>query len=228
MRITNYFVKIKSGLLMALLSLLIVNISGCKIYQSLGKSIPGSWLHPLHGPEFKLPEDVDMQSNALIVIYRPHSQWAAEEIELPSFYIDDHREFGIKNDGHYWFEVEPGLRHFVIRRPLLGLEGTSHFSLRIISDFKVDLKAGNTYYFRYSELTPPPMDKALSEEEPLGDGALFMIPEKLAQRDVLTTMFDKQAGRFLTYKMEYHEAERYEALQKQKDFGKPKKWYWPF
>jgi hypothetical protein len=205
-----------------------LSVSGCKIYQSLGKSIPGSWLHPLSGPEYKLPDDVDMESNALIVIYRPHSQWASEEIETPSFYIDDSREFGIKNNGHYWFEVEPGMRHFVIRRPLLGLEGTSHFSLRIISDFKVDLKAGNVYYFRYSELTPPPVDKALSEEEPLGDGALFMIPEELAYRDLLTTMFDKQSGRFLTYKMEYHEPERYEALQDQKDYGKESSWWWPF
>ncbi len=219
--------KIAKSITLVLIALITVNLSGCRIYQSLGKSIPGSWLHPVNGPEFSLPEDVDMENHALLVIYRPHSQWASEEIESPSFYIDDEREFGIKNDAFYWFEVEPGKRHLVIRRPLLGLEGTSHFSLRIISDFNVDLKAGQTYYLRYSELTAPPMDKALSEEEPMGDGAMFLIPEVLAQRDILTTQFDDQSGRFLTYKMEYHEPERYEELQEQKNHGKSK-WYWPF
>lgn len=213
-----------------LITLVIVSmtlgLSGCRIYQSLGKSIPGSWLHPVNGPEYTLPEDVDMENHAMLVIYRPHSQWASEEIESPSFYIDDTREFGIKNNAHYWFEVEPGARHLVIRRPLLGLEGTNHFSLRIISDFTVNLKAGGTYFLRYSELTPPPMDKAVTEEEPIGDGALYLIPEALAYNDLLTTKFDKQSGRFLTYKMEYHEPIKYEELQAQKDDGS--RWYWPF
>jgi len=205
---------------------LTLSLSGCRIYQAIGKSLPGSWLHPLKGPEYSLPEDVDMENNALIVIYRPHSKWSSEEIEWPSFYIDDSREFALKDNGHYWFEVEPGKRHFVVRRPLLGLEGTDLISLKIHTDFTVDLKAGGTYFFRYSELTPPPMDKSVTEEEPIGDGALYLIPEKLAYRDLLTTKFDKQSGRFLTYKMEYHEPERYEALQEQKNEGK--KWYWPF
>jgi hypothetical protein len=218
--------KLAKTLVISMVALLMLNLQGCRIYQSLGKSIPGSWLHPVNGPEYSLPDDVDMTNNALLVIYRPHSQWASEEIESPSVYIDDSREFGIKNNAHYWFEVEPGKRHIVIRRPLLGLEGTSHFSLRIISDFTVNLKAGNTYFLRYSELTPPPMDKAVTEEEPVGDGALFLIPEELAYRDLLTTKFDDQSGRFLTYKMEYHEPERYEELQAQKDGGS--KWYWPF
>ncbi len=218
--------KLAKTLVISMVALLMLNLQGCRIYQSLGKSIPGSWLHPVNGPEYSLPDDVDMTNNALLVIYRPHSQWASEEIESPSVYIDDSREFGIKNNAHYWFEVEPGKRHIVIRRPLLGLEGTSHFSLRIISDFTVNLKAGNTYFLRYSELTPPPMDKAVTEEEPVGDGALFLIPEELAYRDLLTTKFDDQSGRFLTYKMEYHEPERYEELQAQKDGGS--KWYWQF
>lgn len=219
-------IKLAKSLFLTLVVLLVMNLQGCRIYLSLGKSIPGSWLHPVNGPEYTLPEDVDMEQHALLVIYRPHSKWASEEIESPSVYIDDHREFGIKNNAHYWFEVEPGKRHIVIRRPLLGLEGTSHFSLRIISDFTVNLQAGKTYFLRYSELTPPPMDKAISEEEPVGDGALFLIPEELADQDLLTTKFDDQSGRFLTYKMEYHEPERYEQLQAQKSGGG--RWYWPF
>ncbi|GAA3912269.1 DUF2846 domain-containing protein [Litoribacillus peritrichatus] len=219
--------KISKALTLILISVVALNLGGCRIYQSLGKSIPGSWLHPVNGPEYALPSDVDMENNALLVIYRPDSKWASEEIESPSFYIDDEREFGIKNNAHYWFEVEPGKRHLVIRRPLLGLEGVTFFSLRIISDFTVDLKAGQTYFLRYSELTAPPMDKAISEEEPMGDGALFLIPEALAKRDLLTTMFDDQSGRFLTYKMEYHEPEQYAALEEQKSQGEGK-WWWPF
>lgn len=218
--------RLVKSLIASLILISLFGLQGCRIYQSLGKSIPGSWLHPVNGPEYSLPEDVDMERNALLVIYRPDSKWASEEIESPSVYIDDEREFGIKNNAHYWFEVEPGKRHIVIRRPLLGLEGTSHFSLRIISDFTVNLKAGNTYFLRYSELTPPPMDKEVSEEEPVGDGALFLIPEELAYRDLLTTKFDDHSGRFLTYKMEYHEPEKFEELQAQKDDGS--KWYWPF
>jgi hypothetical protein len=218
--------KITKSITLALIIGTTFGLSGCRFYQSLGKSIPGSWLHPVSGPEYSLPSDVDMEKNAMLVIYRPHSQWASEEIESPSFYIDDEREFGIKNNAHYWFEVEPGKRHLVIRRPLLGLEGTDFFSIRIISDFTVNLQAGKTYFLRYSELTPPPMDKTVTEENPIGDGALYLIPEELAHRDLLTTLFDDQSGRHLTYKMDYHEPEKYAQLQAQNDDGS--KWYWPF
>ena len=134
---------------------LLLALPGCTVYQSIGKSV-GSFLHPVSGHDFvHIDNDSWDRRNAVLYFYRTHSQWAADEIEAPSVYIDDTHYFNIRNDSFTWLEVSPGERHIAMRRPLLGLEGMNSFSLSLIADATLDVEPGQIYYLRYNELSEP-------------------------------------------------------------------------
>lgn len=78
----------KTRLPMMLLSVLVL-VSGCTVYQSIGKSV-GSFLHPVAGHDFvHIGNDQWNQDNALIYFYRTHSQWAADEEEAEAATEDE-------------------------------------------------------------------------------------------------------------------------------------------
>ena len=174
-----------------LLAALLLN-SGCAIYQSIGKSV-GAFLHPVSGPDFvHIPDDQWNQENALLYFYRTHSQWAADEIESPSVYIDDKHYFNIRDDSYTWLEVSPGERHIAMRRPLLGLEGMGSFSLSLIADATLKVESGRIYYLRYNELTEPEQAHPdLDPEHPLDQGDLQLVTRSYAMQadQIVTTRF---------------------------------------
>lgn len=181
----------KTRLSVTLLPMLML-VSGCTVYQSIGKSV-GSFLHPVSGHDFvHIANDQWNRDNALLYFYRPHSQWAAEEIEAPSVYIDDTHYFNIRNDSFTWLEVSPGERHIAMRRPLLGLEGLNSFSLSLIADATLDVKAGGIYYLRYNELSEPEQPHPdLDPEHPLAQGDLQLVPRGYAMQatELVSTRF---------------------------------------
>ncbi|KPQ29592.1 MAG: Protein of unknown function (DUF2846) [Marinobacter excellens HL-55] len=170
----------------------VVALSGCTIYQSIGKSV-GGFLHPVSGHDFvHIDSDAWDQRNALLYFYRPHSQWAADEIESPSVYIDDKHYFNIRNNSFTWLEVKPGERHIAMRRPLLGLEGLNSFSLSMIADATLEVEAGNIYYLRYNELTEPEVRHPdLDPEHPLASGNLQLVTRSYAMQSdqIVSTLF---------------------------------------
>ncbi|KAA1174751.1 DUF2846 domain-containing protein [Marinobacter salinexigens] len=223
--------------------------SGCTVYQSIGKST-GSFLHPVSGPDFvHIPDDSWNRNNALLYFYRTDSQWAADEIEAPSVYIDDRHYFNIRNDSYTWLEVSPGERHIAMRRPLLGLEGLNGFSLSLIADGNLNVESGHIYYLRYNELSEP--GKAhpdLDPEHPLGQGDLQLVTRDYAMQagEIVSTRFlnsDLLApNHAATSIVEVNEDADYEkrmaALHEERELeierlqgeGKfePAAWYWPF
>ncbi|MCM0612585.1 DUF2846 domain-containing protein [Marinobacter sediminum] len=166
--------------------------SGCTVYQSIGKST-GAFLHPVSGHDFvHIPNDEWNRKNALIYFYRTHSQWAADEIEAPSVYIDDAHYFNLRNDSYTWLEVSPGERQIAMRRPLLGLEGMNSFSLSLIADAALKVEAGRIYYLRYNELTEPEQAHPdLDPEHPLAQGDLQLVTRDYAMQgnEIVTTRF---------------------------------------
>ncbi len=170
----------------------VMALSGCTIYQSIGKSV-GGFLHPVSGHDFvHIDSDAWDQRNALLYFYRPHSQWAADEIESPSVYIDDKHYFNIRNNSFTWLEVKPGERHIAMRRPLLGLEGLNSFSLSMIADATLEVEAGNIYYLRYNELTEPEVRHPdLDPEHPLASGDLQLVTRSYAMQSdqIVSTLF---------------------------------------
>ncbi len=186
MRIRAPFVKNVAALLCVLA------LSGCTVYQSIGKSV-GGFLHPVSGHNFvHIDTDAWDQQNALLYFYRTHSQWAADEIESPSVYIDDKHYFNIRNNSFTWLEVAPGERHLAMRRPLLGLEGLNSFSLSLIADATINVEAGKIYYLRYNELTEPESPyPGLDPEDPLASGDLQLVTREYAMQsgEIVSTLF---------------------------------------
>ncbi|MBD3656684.1 MULTISPECIES: DUF2846 domain-containing protein [Marinobacter] len=236
-------------LMPVLLGALTVFGSGCTVYQSIGKST-GAFLHPVSGPDFvHIPNDQWSRDNALIYFYRTHSEWAADEIEAPSVYIDDHHYFNIRNDSYTWLEVSPGERHIAMRRPLLGLEGLNGFSLSLIADAVLLVEPGKIYYLRYNELTEPEQPHPeLDPEHPLAAGDLQLVPRDYAMRagEIVSTRFlnsDLLAPNHaatsiveITEDIDHERAlarldeERELEIERLKAEGKYREapWYWPF
>ncbi|GAA3577195.1 DUF2846 domain-containing protein [Marinobacter xestospongiae] len=231
------------------LALLLTLLSGCQVYQSIGKST-GAFLHPVSGPDFvHIDNDAWSQNNALIYFYRTHSQWAADEIEAPSVYVDNQHYFNIRNDSFTWLEVSPGERHIAMRRPLLGLEGLGHFSLSLIADATLTVEPGRIYYLRYNELTEPATRHPdLDPEHPLANGDLqlvtrevamaadelvstrFLNSDLLAPNHAATSIVRENEDTDFERDLARLEEERDEELARLVSTGlyEPAPWYWPF
>ncbi|WP_303289126.1 DUF2846 domain-containing protein [Marinobacter sp. SS5-14b] len=243
MRIRAPFVKNVAALLCALA------LSGCTVYQSIGKSV-GGFLHPVSGHNFvHIDTDAWDQQNALLYFYRTHSQWAADEIESPSVYIDDKHYFNIRNNSFTWLEVAPGERHLAMRRPLLGLEGLNSFSLSLIADATINVEAGKIYYLRYNELTEPESPyPGLDPEDPLASGDLQLVTREYAMQsgEIVSTLFlnsdllapNHAATSIVEVNQDADYEKRRAVLEEERELeierlkaqGKyePASWYWPF
>lgn len=242
--------KIRAPLLKSVIALIcVVTLSGCTVYQSIGKSV-GSYLHPVSGYNFvHIDSDAWDQRNAVVYFYRTHSQWAADEIEAPSVYIDDKRYFNIRNNSFTWLEVKPGERHIAMRRPLLGLEGLNSFSLSLIADATLSVEPGKIYYLRYNELTEPERRHPdLDPDHPLASGDLQLVTRNYAMQSnqIVSTLFlnsdllaPNHAGASIVevnedmdYKKRKAELAEERALElerlKQQGQYESASWFWPF
>lgn len=241
--------KLSSLCFRALLIAAMLSASGCTIYQSIGKST-GSFLHPVSGHDFvHIDNDKWDREHAVLYFYRTHSQWAADEIEAPSVYIDDAHYFNIRNDSFTWLVVSPGERHIAMRRPLLGLEGLNSFSLSQIADATLEVEPGGIYYLRYNEVSEPTRAHPdLDPEHPLAQGDLQLVTREYAmqEQEIVSTRFlnsdllapnhaavsiveaneDADYERQMALLEEERELEL-ERLERQGIY-EPSPWYWPF
>ncbi|WP_087463088.1 DUF2846 domain-containing protein [Oleiphilus messinensis] len=232
---------------------LVLSLTGCPVHQSIGKSV-GAFLHPVTGTEFVHISNNEWSpgKHALIYFYRPNTQWAADEIESPSVYVDQAHYFNIRANSFTWLEVYPGERHIIMRRPLLGLEGISlegvlEFDLDHIVDVKLEVEAGKIYYLRYSEVSPPETPHPdLDPESPLVNGDLQLVTRQVAMQDIVDTRFlkpdliapnhaatsivkENREYDFILRRKQLEEARKVE-LADLKDAGhwRAAAWYWPF
>lgn len=184
--------KLRSFCFCVLLVLSLASLSGCTIYQSIGKSV-GSYLHPVSGHDFvHIDNNSWDRKHAVLYFYRTHSQWAADEIEAPSVYIDDSHYFNIRNDSFTWLVVSPGERHIAMRRPLLGLEGLDSFNLSLIADATLNVEPGHIYYLRYNEVSEPTQaNPELDPEHALAQGDLQLVSRDYAMQgqEIVSTRF---------------------------------------
>jgi hypothetical protein len=239
-----------SGCFRALLVVsLTLSAPGCTIYQSIGKSV-GSFLHPVSGHDFvHIDNDSWDRKHAVLYFYRTHSQWAADEIEAPSVYVDDTHYFNIRNNSFTWLVVSPGERHIAMRRPLLGLEGMNSFSLSLIADATLTVEPGRIYYLRYNELSEPTQaHPELDPEHPLTQGDLQLVTRDYAMQgqEIVSTRFlnsdllapnhaavsivepneDVDYERRMALLEDERELE-VERLEREGQY-EPASWYWPF
>ncbi len=116
---------------------------------------------------------------ALVYLYRPHSQWNAEEILPASIFLNDVRLPSLLNNHYYWLELKPGTYRMKISRPL----GFLYFQKGTVADFQVE--EGKTYYLRYDE------ENFRGHPDPalglLNVGPLNQLPEYVAIPEIRTT-----------------------------------------
>lgn len=187
-------IKIKIVLLMLMVALL----PGCTIYHAIGDDF-GSYIAPPDGQEFKpVGYRWDYEHTALIYVYRPASTWSNDELETPSFYMSEERLFNIKGDSYTWYELEPGGHEIVIRRPLLGLSGGEFsgvvfdikftnpldLTLKTVSELRLNAKAGEVYYLRYSEVD---QDAALFKDMTFNKDPLSIVTPEVALAEIKET-----------------------------------------
>lgn len=239
-------IRMRLSLAMLLASM---TLAGCTVHQSIGKST-GAFLDPVSGPDFvHIADDRWNHENALIYFYRPHSQWAADELESPSVYIDDRHYFNIRDGSFTWLEVKPGERQIKMRRPLLGLEGLNDMNLSLIVDATLKTRPGEIYYLRYSEISTPEQPyPGLDPEDPLASSNLQLVTRDVAMGNgelVATHFLDSdmlapnQAARSIVRanedvdyrrdmaRLEVERAEELARLEKQGKLDEAP-WYWPF
>ncbi|WP_396587273.1 DUF2846 domain-containing protein [Bermanella sp. R86510] len=178
-------------------------LSGCiTIYQSIGHNF-GAYVATVSGKEYdQVANRWDYENKALLYVYRPNSQWAADEVEAPSFYLDNERIFNIRANGYTWFELEPGEYEVIMRRPLFGLEGVAtesfEFDLKRIAQMNLAVEADKVYFLRYSEIDPPNPDyQKVDEDVPLADGPLVLVSKDLAHQELVATRMLPEGGRFI-------------------------------
>jgi len=171
-----------------LILMAILSLSGCTIYQSIGDSF-GTYLSAPDGQDFQpVGYRWDYEHTALLYVYRPQSQWSDDELEAPSVYINDERQFNIKGSAYTWYELKPGAHNLVIRRPLLGLEGIDikdffAFTLKTVAQLQLNARAGEVIYLRYSEVDPvEDGDSAV-----ITDGPLQVVPPSIALAEIKDT-----------------------------------------
>nr|WP_283789747.1 DUF2846 domain-containing protein [Bermanella sp. WJH001]MDJ1539733.1 DUF2846 domain-containing protein [Bermanella sp. WJH001] len=218
----------------------LINTSGClHIYQSLGHNF-GAYIATVSGKEYsQVGNRWDYENKALLYVYRPNSQWAADEVEAPSFYLEDERVFNIRANGYTWFELEPGEYEVVMRRPLMGLEGIAtesfEFDLSRIAQMNLSVEADKVYFLRYSEIDPPELEhQTLKEDMPLGDGPLMLVSTDLAHSELAATRMLPEGGRFIKSKGALSEDELEEVFdsrvidlsQEEPEDTNTMKWWW--
>lgn len=218
----------------------LLSTTGClHLYQSLGHNF-GAYIATVSGKEYsQVGNRWDYENKALLYVYRPNSQWAADEIEAPSFYLDDERIFNIRANGYTWFELEPGEYEVVMRRPLMGLEGIAtdsfEFDLKRIAQMTLSVEADHVYFLRYSEIDPPELEhQTLEEDEPLGDGPLMLVSTELAHSELAATRMLPEGGRFIKSQGPLSEDELEEVFdsrvidlsQEESEDDNTMKWWW--
>ncbi len=180
-----------------LLLLAVLMLPGCTIYQSIGHNF-GTFVSAPNGQDFQpVGYRWDYEHTALVYVYRPASTWANDELEAPTFYLNDERRFNIKGNGYTWYELKPGKHEIKIRRPLGGLEGIKvgdmlDFTLKMVTELDINAQAGNVYYLRYSEVDK---DAAKFADMTFHDNPLQVVTPDVALAEIQqTNMLDEGRG----------------------------------
>jgi hypothetical protein len=193
-----------------LLLLTVFMLPSCTIYQSIGHSF-GSFVLAPNGQDFQpVGYRWDYEHTALLYVYRPASTWANDELESPSFYINDDNMFNVRGNGYTWYELEPGTHQVLVRRPLMGLEGIKvngvfDFTLKMATELELNARAGQVIYLRYSEVDK---DAEKFEDMTFHDNPLQAVTAEVALAEMQKTKMLNEGRGFITTKATREEKAR--------------------
>jgi len=160
------------------------------IYWSTGRNLGSFYFPNTDGALFQEVTDSewDKEANALVYFYRPDSQWASEELEAPSYYINDEVIFNMRAGSYTYVSLPAGSYDFAVRKsllPLIGFEAFDDklmmaFDLNLQADFGLELDAGSITYIRHSEVSLPSIRHSLLD----ADDEMASADVQLVEREV--------------------------------------------
>jgi hypothetical protein len=170
------------------------------IYWSTGRNLGSYYFPNTDGALFEqVSEEIwDKEANALVYFYRPDSQWASEELEAPSYYINDEVIFNMRSGSYTYVQLPAGSYDFAVRKslmPLIGFEAFDDkvmmaFDLNLQANFGLELDAGSITYIRHSEEVFPSIRHSLIEpEDPMATADVQLVEEEMAMKEIPLTRY---------------------------------------
>lgn len=170
------------------------------IYWSTGRNLGSFYFPNTNGRKFKplASHEWDSDVNGLIYVYRPNSQWASEELEAPSYYLNDELVFNLRAGSYTVMEVPAGSYDFATRKsflPLIGFEAFDDklmmaFDLNLQADFGLEIDPGAVFYVRHSEVSlPKRLHPDLSPDDEMATADVQLVDAELALEEMAATRY---------------------------------------
>lgn len=167
-----------------LVLMLAVTLTGCGVNIGLPKT-SGAFIKAAQGNSFQEMDTLDPR-NAMVYVYRPPNQWGYEELQAPTFFINDQQIFGLKSGAWSWIELHAGSYEFYARRPLGLLFVTTIF------DTRLEVEGGKSYFLRYSEDQPVVLEEISGNADALLQaGPIQEVPQAHAMREIRNLQLDE-------------------------------------
>ena len=166
------------------------------MYWSTGRNLGSYYLPNTDGDTFKEVENWDKEQDVLVYFYRPNSQWASEEIDAPSYYINDELIFNLRAGSYAYVVLPAGSYDFAVRKsliPLLGFEAFDDklmmaFDLNLQLEVGMDLDPGSVTYIRHSEVSLPAVRYSkLAEDDPMATADVQLVDKDVAMSELPKT-----------------------------------------
>ena len=170
------------------------------IYWSTGRNF-GSYYFPNEtGRPFEelKPDEWNSEENGLIYFYRPYSQWADEEIEAPSYYLNDELVFNLRSGSWTVVELPAGSYDFAVRKsflPMLGFESFDDklmmaFDMNLQADVGLEIDPGKIFYIRHSEESlPKQLHPELAPDDEMASADVQLVSRELAMEEMPGTRY---------------------------------------
>lgn len=170
------------------------------IYWSTGRNF-GSFYFPNEtGAPFQELKETEWNkdANGLIYFYRPYSQWADEELEAPSYYLNDELVFNLRSGSWTVVELPAGSYDFAVRKsflPLLGFEAFDDktimaFDMNLQADVGLEIDPGSIFYIRHSEVSlPKTLHPDLAPDDEMASADVQLVARELAMEEMPHTRY---------------------------------------
>lgn len=198
------------------------------IYWSTGRNLGSFYFPNTDGSLFREPTDLewDKEKYGIIYFYRPESQWASEELEAPSYYINDMNVFNLRGGSYTYVVLPTGTYDIAVRKsllPLIGLESHDNklfiaFDLNLQADFGLQVSPGQEFWVRHSEVVlPKKRHPDLTPEDEMATADVQLVDREQAMSEIIYT-------RYLTESF-WHPADASRAEELLKGEMKPYGWF---
>lgn len=170
------------------------------IYWSTGRNLGSYYLPNTDGALYhELAEDEwKKDTHGLVIFYRPDSQWASEELEAPSYYINDELVFNLRAGSYTYVELPAGSYDFTVRKsllPLIGFEALDDklmvaIDLNLQADMGLEIDPGDIFYIRHSEVSlPSRLHPELDPEDEMATADVQLVDREMAMTEIGETRY---------------------------------------